>query len=135
VENELARARLAEFGARMDEVGRFINQERRRAVDEEVAARERRGQLMREVRRLADEPLPHVPRSKEEHQAALDELGRFLDRRAQAEQNSLWHETDAALTRRTWDWAFRRSWDAMHPGGVDKCQCDGCRAWRREPPR
>jgi hypothetical protein len=25
--------------------------------------------------------------------------------------------------------------EARHPGGVDQCSCDGCRAYRREPPR
>jgi hypothetical protein len=134
-EQELARARLAELSARNEELGRYVTEQQRRVVDEEIAERERREQLMQEARRLVNEPLPTVPRSREEYQAEIDALGRYLDRHQQAEQDRLWRETDAALTRRTWDWSFRRSWDARHPGGPDHCPCDGCRAWRREPPR
>jgi hypothetical protein len=87
------------------------------------------------MQRLRDEVNAPIPRSRQDCEEVLDEIGRYLDREQQAEQDRLWRETDAALTRRTWDWSFRRTWDARHPGGVDKCACDGCRAWRREPPR
>jgi hypothetical protein len=55
---------------------------------------------MRRLRALVDEPLPTVPRSREEYQAELDELGCFLDREALAEQDRLWKETDAARALR-----------------------------------
>ena len=87
---------------------------------------------MLRLRELVNAP---IPRSKQHCEDSLAELDRFLHRHQQAEQDRLWHETDAALTRRTWDWSYRRSWDRRHPGGPDKCPCDGCRAWCREPPR
>jgi hypothetical protein len=134
-EAELRRARLAELRAQNDELGRYVTEQQLRQVDEEIAARERREQLMQEARRLVNEPLPQVPRSEEEIRAELDELGRFLDREALAEQDRLRAQTDAALSRCIYEPGYRRRWLRSHPGGVDHCSCDGCRAYRREPPR
>jgi HK97 family phage prohead protease len=135
-ERALRQARLAELRAQNDELGRYVLDQQRRQVDEQIREREerekRQKELMQRLREVATMPILRTRRDCEE---ALDELDRYLDREAQAEQDRLWRETDAALTRRTYDWPFRRSWDARHPGGPDRCQCDGCRAWRREPPR
>jgi hypothetical protein len=135
-EVELARARQAELSARLDELGRYAVDQQRRLVDEQIREREererRQKETMQRLRGVATTPIPRTRQQIEEFWAQLD---REAEKRVQAEQDRLWRETDAALTRRTYDWAFRRSWDRKHPGGPDKCQCDGCRAWRREPPR
>jgi len=39
---------------------------------------------------------------------------------------------DQAQTKRLYDRAFARGWDAEHPGGGDRCSCRGHRLWRRE---
>jgi hypothetical protein len=134
-EKELARARLAEYRAQNEEMRRYVNEQRRRAVDEEIAAGEKREETVRQLRAGLDKPLPHLRRSREEHEAAIAELGRFLDREALAEQDRLRAETDAALSRCIYEPGFRRRWLARHPGGVDHHDCDACRAYRREPPR
>jgi hypothetical protein len=74
--------------------------------------------------------LPHVPRSREEYLTELDELGRFLDREALAEQDRLAQEMEALEGRRLHDWSFARSFDRRHPGRErDQCQCSGHQAW------
>jgi hypothetical protein len=133
---DLRRARLAELRAQNEELGRFVLEQQRRAVDEQIREREERERRHKErVQQLHDLAAMPIPRTMQDCEESLADLDRFLDREAQAEQDRLWRETDAALSRRTWDWTFRRSWDRRHPGGVDACSCDGCRAYRREPPR
>jgi len=39
---------------------------------------------------------------------------------------------DEAVSRRGWDWSFRRSHDALHPGGPDRCVCRAHRLWHQE---
>ena len=132
-EAELRRARLDELRAQNDALGAYVLDQQRRHVEEEIRQRQERQQLMSQLRDVANAPIPS-PMSRQERAQFLDQLDREAAAREQAEQDRLWRETDAALTRRTHDWAFRRSWDRRH-GSVDTCTCDGCRANRREPPR
>jgi hypothetical protein len=135
-ETEVRRALLDEFRARSDALGSYIVDLRRRQVDEQIREREERERQQKELmQRLRDVVNTPKPRTRAQMEESVQQLERESVQRQAAEQDRLWHETDRALTRRTWDWAFRRSWDARHPGGPDKCGCDGCRAWRRKPPR
>jgi hypothetical protein len=135
-EAQLRRARHAEAAAEVDELSRYITAQQLRRADEERREREdqarRQKEMMQRLRDVADTP---IPRSRRDCEEALDELGRYLDRHNEAEQHRLWKETDAALSRCIYEPGYRRRWLARHPGGVDQCSCDGCRAYRREPPR
>jgi hypothetical protein len=131
-ERDRARARLAQHRAALDELGSYVLDQQRRQVDEEIRAREKGQRMMQELRDVVNAP---IPRTRQQCEQVLAQLDPEAAQREQAEQVRLWRETDAALTRRIYEPAFRRSWDARHPGGPDRCPCDGCRAWRREPPR
>jgi hypothetical protein len=90
---------------------------------------ERRQALMARARAFVEEPPPSPPRrSKEEYQAELDALSRFLDREAMAEQDRLARETEQAEGRRLWDFQFRQRYDRAHPRSG--CDCPGHRAWQ-----
>jgi hypothetical protein len=135
-ERRLAQARAAELRAECEQLDRYVGEQQRWLVDEQIREREERErqqqELMQQLRDVANTP---IPRSMQDCEQFLQQLERESAQREAARQDQLWKETDAALTRRTYDWTFRRSWDARHPGGPDRCDCDGCRAWRREPPR
>jgi HK97 family phage prohead protease len=134
-EQELARARLAELRAQNEELGRFVVDEQRRQVDEELAAREKREETVRRMRAELAKPLPTLHRSMEEIRATFAEVGRYLERHEQAERDEQRAYIDQCESRRRWDWDFRRGYDRRHPGGGDHCTCDAHRAWRGEPPR
>jgi hypothetical protein len=135
-EQELARARVAELGGQLDVLDQECQAQQRSIRRDELSAQVDELERYLQLARVAEMEVPTSRQDRAEgYRAQLTALDRYLDREADAEQDRRWHETDAALRRRLYDGRFRRSWDARHPGGVDRCPCDGCRAWRREPPR
>jgi hypothetical protein len=101
---------------------------------EESPATVTRQAAMEQLRALADEPLPYVPQSLAEHQAALVQLDAYVDRTVQAERDEQRAYIDQCESRRLWDWEFRARYDRHHPGGGDRCTCPAHRAWGREEP-
>ena len=131
----VARARYAQAAERLARLDADVLELQRQQVDREIAERERRDQLMADLRDMVNAPLPRVPRSMEEHRAELARLDRYVDRLAQAEQDERRRYIDECESRRRWDWQFRARYDRHHPGGAECCTCDAHRAWRQEPPR
>jgi seryl-tRNA synthetase len=74
-EQEAGRARMAELAAELDGV---VAQVRQSVEQQENRERERQEQLRQELRRLVDEPLPHVPMSRAEIEAELRDIDDFL---------------------------------------------------------
>ena len=129
---EGARARTAELSAELDRLDRWAEEQRQREEREWHQAYDWRQAAMEQLRAVADEPLPHVPRSMEEHQAELAQLDAYVDRVQQAERDEQRAYIDRCETRRLWEGAFRARYDFHHPGGADRCDCRGHRIWRGE---
>ncbi len=129
-EGELAAIRRDEHAAALDKIDAYVQEQNEREYREFVAGRERLEQRRRELAELDAWTPPRAPMTRAEAQAGLGELGSYLDRVEMAERERLTRQTDAALSRRLHDWTFRRSWDARHPGGVDRCGCESCTAYR-----
>ena len=129
---EGARARTAELGAELDRLDRWAEEQRQREYREWHQAYERRQAAMEQLRALAEEPLPHIPQSLDEHRANLAQLDAYVDRAQQAERDEQRAYIDRCEGRRLWDHAFRARYDFHHPGGADRCDCRGHRIWRGE---
>jgi FKBP-type peptidyl-prolyl cis-trans isomerase (trigger factor) len=95
------------LGAQVDELGSYVLDQQRRQVDEEIQARERRAQLMSQLRDVANAPIPPAM-SRQERAEFLDQLDREAAQREQAEQDSLARETDQAESRRLWAYEDRQ---------------------------
>jgi FKBP-type peptidyl-prolyl cis-trans isomerase (trigger factor) len=115
------------LGAQVDELGSYVLDQQRRQVDEEIQARERRAQLMSQLRDVANAPIPSAM-SRQERAEFLDQLDREAAQREQAEQDSLARETDQAESRRLWDYEDRQRYDRRYPR--TGCDCPGHTAWR-----
>jgi hypothetical protein len=131
-EQAAAQARLAEHRAQLDALEEW---QRRQGAEERQRGYERWDAAHARLKEIESwQPAPVLP-SRAEIEADLAQLERFLDRHNDAEQDRLRAQTDADLSRCIYEPGYRRRWLARHPGGVDQCSCDGCRAYRREPPR
>jgi hypothetical protein len=118
----------------VDRIDAFLAAQREREDRERAREEEGRQETMRRLHDLANAELPHVPRSMEEYEAELAQLGRYVDREVLAERDEARAYIDQAEGRRRWDWAFRARYDYHHPGGANRCDCRSHRIWRGEEP-
>lgn len=132
VERRRAQARVAEQRAQLDELDRFVEQQRQREDAQIRAAIDRQEELRAQVDALDSWKPPQARRSMEEHQADLTALGAYVDRAAEGEREERRRYVDRCESRRLHDPAFRQRWDYHHPGGLDGCNCMDHRAYRGE---
>jgi hypothetical protein len=78
VERRRAQAGMAELAAQVDDIGRFLEEQRERERRQWFEAYDRRQELMARARALIEEPLPHVPRSMAEIEEDLRDLDDYL---------------------------------------------------------
>jgi hypothetical protein len=92
VERRRAQARMAELAAQVDDIGRFLEEQRERERRQWFEAYDRRQELMARARALIEEPLPHVPRSMAEIEEDLRDLDDYLS--GQEHGGELWYNSE-----------------------------------------
>jgi DNA repair exonuclease SbcCD ATPase subunit len=92
VERRRAQARMAELAAQVDDIGRFLEEQRERERRQWHEDYDRRQELMERLRAFVNEPLPHVPRSLAEYQAELRDLDDYLS--GQEHGGELWYNSE-----------------------------------------
>jgi hypothetical protein len=123
---------LEQYTADFEQLGRDARALQEEVVREKVAEKERQEEALRQLRDMAARKgaFAPPPLSRGEMEESVAGMSRFVDGLRAEEQTALVQQTEADLNRRPHDWAFARSWDVQHPGGVDTHDCPACSAWR-----